>query len=161
MNGMFTTKRIAQAALIAAAYAVLTMLLAPISFSVMQIRLSEALCVLALFTPAAVPGLTIGCLIANMLGPNGLWDIILGTLATLIGVTGVYLLRKRNFFIALLPNIIANAVIVGLCCRYLWGEDLSAILCILLVGAGEAVACYVPGYLFARALERMDTDLIR
>ena len=161
MKSFFTTKYIAQAALIAAAYAVLTLVLAPISFSVMQIRLSEALCVLALFTPAAVPGLCIGCLIANMLGPNGLWDIILGTAATLIGVVGIYLLRNKNFFVALLPNIISNAVIVGLCCRYLWGEELSAILCILLVGAGEAIACYVPGFLFAKALERMDSDLIR
>ena len=161
MKSFFTTKHIAQAALIAAAYAALTVLLAPISYSVMQVRISEALCVLALFTPAAVPGLTIGCLIANMLGPNGIWDVVLGTLATLIGVVGIYLLRNKNFFIALLPNILSNAIIIGLCCRYLWGEQLSVIICMLLVCAGEAISCYIPGFIFAKALEKLDADFIR
>ena len=161
MKQFFTTRYITQAALIAAAYAALTLLLAPISYSVMQVRISEALCVLARFTPAAVPGLCVGCLIANLLGPNGVWDVILGTLATVIGVVGIRLLKDKNFFIAMLPNIISNAVIIGLCCRFLWGEQLSVIICMLLVGAGEAIACYVPGFVFYKALTKLDTDLIR
>ena len=161
MIKFFTTRHIAQAAIIAAAYAALTLALAPISYSVMQVRISEALCVLTLFTPAAVPGLTIGCLIANLLGPNGVWDVVFGTLATVIGVVGIYLLRNKNFFIAMLPNIISNGVVIGLCCRFLWGETIPLILCMLLVAAGEAISCYIPGFILYKALGKVDLKQIK
>ena len=85
-----------QAAAIAAIYVVLTVAFAPISFGEVQIRFAEALTILPFFTPAAVPGLFVGCLIANILGGAILPDIIFGSLATLIGAVGTYLLRKQS-----------------------------------------------------------------
>src|SRR5665647_998773 len=101
-----------QAAVIGSLYAALTLLLSPISYGVMQVRISEALTVLAMFTPAAIPGLTVGCFFANFLGPNGIIDAIIGSFATLLGAIGTYKLRK-SFYLAPLPPVIANALIVG------------------------------------------------
>ena len=81
-------------AAIAAIYVVLTMVFLPISFGPIQFRISELLCVLPYFTPAAIPGLFIGCLLANFLGGAAALDVIFGSIATLIGAVGSYLLRK-------------------------------------------------------------------
>ena len=77
-------KKIVQGALIGALYAALTLVAAPISFGLMQVRISEALCILPFFTPAAVPGLFVGCVVANLLGGAALYDVIFGSLATLL-----------------------------------------------------------------------------
>ena len=90
----------AQAAMIAAIYVVLTIVFAPFSFGEVQVRIAEALTILPVFTPAAIPGLFIGCLIGNILGGALLPDIIFGSLATLIGALFTYLLRKRSKFLA-------------------------------------------------------------
>ena len=103
---------IVQGAMIAALYVVLTMLanaLGLSSYSI-QIRFSEALCILPFFTPAAIPGLWIGCLIANLMTGAIIWDIIFGSLATLIGAVGTYLLRRHKFACTL-PPVIANMVL--------------------------------------------------
>ena len=113
---------IVQGAMIAALYVVLTMLanaLGLSSYSI-QIRFSEALCILPFFTPAAIPGLWIGCLIANLMTGAIIWDIIFGSLATLIGAVGTYLLRKHKFACTL-PPVIANMVIVPFVLRYGYG----------------------------------------
>ena len=89
-----TTKMMAQGAVIAAVYVVLTLAFAPISFGAIQFRISEALCILPFFTVAAVPGVSIGCLLANILAGAALPDIIFGTLATLIGAILSYRLRS-------------------------------------------------------------------
>ena len=86
----------AQAAMIAAIYVVLTVIFAPISFGQIQFRVSEALVVLPVFTPAAIPGLFIGCLIGNILGGAILPDIIIGSIATLIGAAFTWMLRRRS-----------------------------------------------------------------
>ena len=86
--------RITQGAVIAALYVVLTLVFAPISFGPVQVRIAEALCILPMFTPAAIPGLFIGCLIANLIGGGIMLDVIFGSIATLIGAVFGYVLRK-------------------------------------------------------------------
>ena len=95
----------AQAAMIAAIYVVVTLVFAPFSYGEVQVRLSEALTILPVFTPAAIPGLFIGCLISNILGGCIIPDIIFGSLATLLGAVFTYMLRNRNKFLAPLPPI--------------------------------------------------------
>ena len=90
-------------AMIAAIYVALTMLFAPISFGPVQFRISEALCILPFFTPAAVPGLAVGCLLANIFCGAMMPDIIFGTLATLIGAAGSYALRKNKWLVCIPP----------------------------------------------------------
>ena len=87
---------LAQGGIIAALYVVLTLVFAPISFGEAQLRVAEALTILPMFTSAAVPGLFVGCVIANMLGVAVLWDIIFGSLATFFGALGSYFLRKKR-----------------------------------------------------------------
>ena len=110
-----------QAAMIAAIYVVLTFVFAPISFGEVQIRISEMLTVLPVFTPAAIPGLFVGCLIGNITGGGLLPDVIFGSLATLIGAVGTYYLRNSNRLFAVLPPIVANICIVPFVLRYAYG----------------------------------------
>jgi uncharacterized membrane protein len=147
-----------QAAVIGSLYAALTLLLSPISYGVMQVRVSEALTVLAMLTPAAIPGLTVGCFFANFLGPNGLMDAVLGSLATLLGAVGTYQLRRR-FYWAPMPPVIANAVIVGLMLHYVYGVPIPPLYCIFWVGLGELISCYGIGLPLARFLQKRKGDL--
>ncbi len=147
-----------QAAVIGSLYAALTLLLSPISYGVMQVRVSEALTVLAMLTPAAIPGLTVGCFFANFLGPNGLMDAVLGTMATLLGAVGTYKLRHR-FYWAPMPPVVANAVIVGLMLHYVYGVPISPLYCVLWVGLGELISCYGIGLPLARFLQKRKGDL--
>ena len=101
-----------QAAMIAAIYVVLTYVFAPFSFGEIQVRISEALTILPVFTPAAIPGLFIGCLIGNILGGAILPDIIFGSIATLIGAFFTWKLREKSPYLAPVPPIIANILIV-------------------------------------------------
>ncbi len=142
-----------KAGAIGAAYAVLTLLLAPLSYGVMQIRISESLIALALFEPAAIPGLTVGCLLSGILGPNGLVDALLGSLATLIGAWGTYVLRRFRCF-APIANVLSNAVIVGLMLRYVYHIEVKLLFCILWVGFGEAIACFGLGSVLILYLEK-------
>ena len=146
-----TTLYITQGAVIAAIYVVLTLIFAPISFGAMQVRIAEALTIMPLFTSAAIPGLFVGCLLANMLGGAIIWDVIFGSLATLIGAVGGYLLR-RNRWLVPIPAVIANAVIVPLVLKYGYSIDMPLYLSALYVAAGEIAGCYVLGELFASAL---------
>ncbi len=113
---------ITQGAIIAALYVVLTMLANAMGLAnyAIQVRFSEALCILPYFTVAAIPGLTVGCLISNMLTGAMVWDVLFGSLATLIGAIGTYLLRK-NKVLMMLPPVIANAAIVPFVLRYGYG----------------------------------------
>ena len=96
--------RITQGAVITALYVVLTMVFAPISFGPVQVRIAEALCILPMFTPAAIPGLFIGCLIANLIGGGIILDVIFGSIATLIGAVLGYMLRKNRWLVPL-PSV--------------------------------------------------------
>lgn len=115
-------RMITQGAIIAALYVVLTMIANAMGLAnhAIQVRFSEALCVLPFFTMAAIPGLTVGCLISNLLTGAMVWDVLFGSLATLIGAIGTYMLRK-NKVLMMFPPIIANMVIVPFVLRYGYG----------------------------------------
>lgn len=143
---------ITQGAAIAALYVVLTLVFAPISFGTVQLRIAEALCILPMFTPAAVPGLFIGCLIANLLGGGIMLDVVFGSLATLIGAILGYMLRSNRWLVPL-PAVIANALIVPFVLKYGYGVvDVAVPVLMLQIAAGEILGCYVLGEIFASAL---------
>ena len=143
-----------QAAMIAAIYVVLTILFAPFSFGEIQVRIAEALTILPVFTPAAIPGLFIGCLIGNVIGGSILPDIIFGSLATLIGAYFTYLLRRQNKFLAPLPPIISNIIIVPFILRYAYGFNLPIPFMMLTVGMGEVISCGVLGMILYTPLQK-------
>lgn len=144
---------IVQAAAIAAIYVVLTVVFAPLSFGEVQVRFAEALTILPYFTPAAIPGLFVGCIIGNFLGGAIPVDIICGSIATLIGAVGSYALRKQKFLVPV-PPIMANTVIVPFVLFYGYGINLPIPLMMLSVGAGEVLSCGVLGLVILSALDR-------
>lgn len=146
-------------AAIAAIYVVLTMVFLPISFGPIQFRISELLCVLPYFTPAAIPGLFIGCLLANFLGGAAALDVIFGSIATLIGAIGTYMLRQQRPVFGTLPPIIANIVIVPFVLRYGYGVALPIPFMMLTVGIGEVASCLVLGLVLYTALSRYRNTL--
>ncbi len=143
-----------QAAMIAAIYVVLTYVFAPFSFGEVQVRIAETLTILPVFTPAAVPGLFIGCLIGNILGGAILPDIICGSIATLIGAVFTYLLRKKSPYLAPIPPIAANTIIVPFVLRFGYGVTLPIPFMMLTVGIGEVVSCGILGLIVYFALNR-------
>lgn len=142
-----------QAAAIAAIYVVLTVVFAPLAFGEVQIRFAEALTVLPFFTPAAIPGLFVGCIIGNFMGGAIPVDILCGSLATLLGALGSYALRKRKFFVPF-PPIIANILIVPFVLFYGYGINLPIPFMMLTVGVGEIVSCGVLGMVVLLALDK-------
>ena len=143
---------IAQGAVIAALYVVLTMVFAPISFGPVQLRVAEALCIMPLFTSAAVPGLFIGCLIANLLGGGIALDVIFGSLATLIGAWGGRKLCSNRWLVPL-PAVAANTLIIPFVLRYGYGvADVAIPLLALQIFIGEIGGCFILGELLASAL---------
>jgi uncharacterized membrane protein len=151
---------ITQAAMIAAVYVVLTIVFAPFGFGEVQVRISEALTILAYFTPAAIPGLFIGCIIGNTLGGAILVDIIFGSLATLIGAVCSYLLRKNKFLVPL-PPIIANALVVPFVLKYGYAVPLPIPFMMLTVGIGEIISCGVLGMIVLFALDKYKSIIFK
>ncbi len=145
---------VAFAAIVAALYVVLTYLAASMGLASnsIQIRFSEALTVLPLFTPAAIPGLFIGCVLANILTGCALWDIVFGSIATLLGAIGTYLLRKHPI-LALFPPIISNTLIVPPVLMYVYGFEGTYLYFTFTVLAGEIISCGVLGYLLQKGLK--------
>lgn len=144
-----------QGAIIAALYVVLTMLanfLGLANFAV-QVRFSEALTVLPVFTGAAIPGLFIGCLISNLISGCIIWDVIFGSLATLLGAVGTYLLRRFRL-LSLLPPIIANILIVPSVLVYAYDLEGTLPFFMLTVGMGEIISCGGLGYFLRRVIEK-------
>lgn len=137
------TKRLTRTALIAAIYAVVTLAIAPLAYGNIQFRISEVLVLLAVFDPLYIGGLTLGCLIANILGPNGPMDVIFGTLATFISVYAIYLTGKliKNYKIKLLVSSIWPTIFNGLIIGWLLNKlyELPLILSIGEVALGELV----------------------
>lgn len=151
----------AQAAMIAAIYVVLTVIGASFAFGPVQVRLSEALTILPIFTPAAVPGVFLGCLISNVIAGALLPDIIFGSLATLIGAVFTWLLRNNSRYLAPLPPVTANALIVPFVLKYAYMEPLPIPFMILTVGIGEIVSCGILGLLLHAALIRYQNIIFR
>ncbi|MBO5450779.1 MAG: QueT transporter family protein [Lachnospiraceae bacterium] len=146
---------ITQAAVIAALYVVLTLFINAFDLAsgAIQVRISEALTILPYFTPAAVPGLFIGCLLSNFMTGAAIWDIIFGSLATLIGAIGTYLLRKWKWC-APLPPILSNTIIIPFVLTYAYGIPGGIPFFMLTVGAGEVLSCGVFGMILLFALQR-------
>lgn len=142
---------IAQAAMIAALYVVLVQLFAPISYQAVQCRIAEALTVLPFFTPAAIPGLTIGCLIANIMGGT-LLDIVFGTLATLAGAIGSYYLRRYKWAVSI-PPILANTLIIPWVLRFAYADTAPIYFLMGTIGVGEVISCGIFGTLLLFALQ--------
>ena len=153
---LLTTRSLCVSAVIAALYAAMTLLLAPISYGPIQLRLSEAMTLLPILLPQAVPGLFVGCLIANLY-TGTLTDIIFGSLATLLAAIGTYLLRKKPLLAAACP-VAANAVIVGLVLSMSF--NLPVALTMLEVGIGELGAVLL-GMLILSGIKRAKIDLSR
>lgn len=153
----FTTR----AAAIAALYVLLTYVahMLGLASGEIQLRLSEALCVLPCFTTAAIPGLAVGCLIANILTGSALWDVVFGSFATLLGAIGTYLLRKKSKWISLLPPVISNVAIVPLIIMTVYGSSQSWGFLVLTVGAGEIISCYVLGVVLYGVFEKRKKQL--
>ena len=133
---------ITEAAAISAIYVVLSVVFAPISYGLFQVRIAEVLTILPAFTPAAIPGLFIGCIIANIIGGNGPLDIIFGSMATLIAAILSYFMPKK--YLVPLPPVLVNAVVIGILLSYIL--NISVLVAMGWVGLGQVVACYILGY---------------
>ena len=153
------TNALARGAIIAALYATLTLLLAPISYGEVQIRISESLTLLPMLMPEAVPALAIGCLLANILGGCTVFDIVFGTLATLLAAICTRRLRKRPVLASAMP-VLFNALIVGSVVHYAYAPVIPLPLCMLFVGLGEAVACMLLGPVVLRAVKRIPSKML-
>lgn len=155
-NVLFLT----HAAMIAALYVVLTFISNAFGLAsgAIQIRISEALTILPYFTPAAVPGLFVGCLLSNILTGCALFDVIFGSLATLLGAIGTRILRQ-NKWLAPIPPIVSNMVIVPLVLTYVYEIPGGIPYFMLTVGIGEVISCGVLGLLLLSVLSRYKTKL--
>jgi uncharacterized membrane protein len=143
----------ARGAVIAALYVVLTAVSALLGLSsgVIQLRISEALCILPLFMPEAVPGLFVGCILSNVLVSGGIiWDVIFGSIATLVGALGTFALRKlpkKLLWLAALPPVLSNAIVVPFVLIYAYGVPDTYGFIMLTVGIGELLSVGVGGTL--------------
>ena len=139
-------KYITQAAMIAAIYVVLTLFISAFNLAsgAIQIRISEALTVLPAFTPAAIPGLFIGCFISNLISGGLILDVIFGSLATLIGACGTYLLRKWKWTVPI-PPILSNVLIVPFVLAYVYNLPGGVPYFMVTVGIGQIISCGVLG----------------
>lgn len=153
---MKKTKFMLQGALIAALYVALTFVSAAFGLAsgAGQIRLSELLCVLPIYTAAAIPGMTIGCFLANLLTGSTIWDIVFGTLATFIGVLLAYFLRRVPYFTPL-PTILANGIIIPIVLVVSGIVPSSAYaFTVVTVAAGEVISCGLFGLCLVWYLEK-------
>lgn len=147
---------ILRAAVVAALYAAVTLLLAPISYGPLQFRVAEALTLLPMLTPAAVPGLFVGCVAANLLGGMTALDVVFGSLATLGAAILTRRLRNRPA-VAALPPVLINALVVGAVLAFAY--NLPFWLTALEVGAGQLGVCYLLGLPFYYALRRLPHNI--
>ncbi len=148
-------KGITYASIIASLYVVLTFIANGLGLAsgVIQIRISEALTILPVFTPAAIPGLFIGCIISNIITGGVIWDVIFGSIATLIGAIGTYYLRKHKY-LAVIPPILANAIIVPIVLVYAYGAKEALPYLMFTVGIGEVISAGLLGMLLYTSLSK-------
>ncbi|MBE6553079.1 MAG: QueT transporter family protein [Ruminococcaceae bacterium] len=151
-----------QAGLIAAIYTVLTVFVGALGLAngAIQFRISEALCVLPFFTAAAIPGLTVGCLISNLL-MSCIWqDVVFGTLATLIGALGAYGLRRLPWLVPL-PTVLSNTLIIPPILAYGYHMEGAIPFLMLTVGIGEVLSAYLCGMLLLLTMRRYNVSFFR
>lgn len=150
----FSVRSLCVAAIIAALYAALTLGFQAISYGAVQFRVSEAMTLLPVLFPEAVPGLAVGCLISNLFNPMGatIYDVVFGTLATLLAALLTHRI-KGSIWLRALPPVLCNAIIIGLVLTYAYGIDLLW-MNMLTVGIGQAVVCYGLGVPLVRILQK-------
>ena len=150
---------ISSSAIIAALYVALTWMsnIFGLASGAIQCRLSEALCILPFFTPAAIPGVTIGCLLANLLTTGNIYDIIFGTLASFIGVLGGYFLRKYRYLVSI-PTILANTLIIPFVLKFMFGLKGSIWYFFVTVGIGEVISAGVFGTILLLSLDKINKN---
>ena len=153
---------LSQAAMIAALYVVLTLLANALGLAnyAIQVRFSEALTILPFFTPSAIPGLTIGCLLSNIFTGCAPLDVLFGTLATLIGALGTYALHRFEW-LAPLPPILANTIIVPWVLRFAYDIPDAIPYLMATVGAGELIPCGLIGMLLLRSLKQIRKNIFK
>lgn len=136
-----TARKLARVGIVAASYTAVTVLFLPISYGPIQVRVSEALTVLPYVSPSSIWGLGLGCMLANVFGGYGVYDIVFGSMATL----GAGLLTRMmpSPYLAPVPPVFVNALVVGAYLSVLTGFPLP--MAVLYVGLGEAVACFALG----------------
>ena len=151
------TTYLTYAALIAALYVILSLVsnMFGLASGAVQVRISEALTVMPVFTPAAVPGLFVGCIVSNILTGCAPWDIFLGSLATLIGAVFTRMLRKHDI-LCLLPPIAANTLILPWVLSLVYHFEGSIWYFAATIFAGELISCGILGYLLKKMLNKYD-----
>ncbi|MDD6733959.1 MAG: QueT transporter family protein [Lachnospiraceae bacterium] len=152
---------ITQAAIIAALYVVLTYLanLLGLASGAIQVRFSEALTVLPAFMPSAIPGLFIGCLLSNILTSANILDIVFGSLATLLGALGTYILARKIKWLAPIPPIASNGLIIPLVLKFGFGLDDAYWFLLLTVTAGEIISCGIFGTIVTAVFKKYKKEL--
>jgi uncharacterized membrane protein len=136
---------------------VLTIAFAPLSYGQIQVRIAEALTILPFFTPAAIPGLFIGCIVANFFGPVGMLDVIFGSAATLIAAYLSYKMPAK--WLVPLPPVIVNGIIIGYLLNYLY--QLPLFITMGWVALGQLISCYFIGYPLLLLLEKYKDKIFR
>lgn len=144
-------------AFIAALYAVLTIAFAPLSYGQIQVRFAEALTILPFFTPAAIPGLFVGCIVANFISPSGMLDVIFGSAATLIAAYLSYKMPAK--WMVPLPPVIINGIMIGYLLNYLY--QLPLFVTMGWVSLGQLISCYLIGYPLLLLLEKYREKVFR
>ena len=156
MKQSIHVKTLCMGGAVAALYVVLTLVAQAFGLAsgAIQVRLSEALTILPVFTASAVPGLTVGCVLANLITGCAAWDVVFGSLATLIGAVGTRLLKSKPL-VAWIPPVVSNALIVPIVLQRVYGVPDSFWYLMLTVGAGEVIACGVLGLLLYKSFRKM------
>lgn len=157
---VLSVRFMAETGIIAALYFVLTMAVAPLSFGqlgMMQLRVSEALCILPFFTPAGVPGLFIGCALANIFSFLGIIDVAFGSLATLLAA--LFTCMIKNKWLVPLPSVLVNAMAIGAMLHFFYFTEVPLWVPMLYVGLGQAIACYALGMPLLFLLSKHKTRL--
>ncbi len=155
MKSINNSRFLVQSAGVAAIYVTLTFVSSPagLSSGAIQLRLSEVLCVLPIFTPAAIPGLFVGCFLANTLTGGIFIDILFGSLATLIGA--VFTRRLRQFrVLSLIPPILSNTLILPFVLKLAYNFEGSILFFMTTIGVGEILSCGVLGYILRTILDK-------
>lgn len=165
MNKRGTARFITRAGVVAALYVVLTYLsaLCGLSIGIYQFRISEVLCILPVFMVEAIPGLAIGCLIANMISGSLVIDVIFGSIATLIGAIGAYLLRKlpnKLIWLSTLPNVIANTLIIPPILVYVYRIDETYLLITFAIFVSQFVTAGIGGTMLYPVIKKSKLDRI-
>ncbi len=155
------TSFLTQSAVIGALYIVLTEISAVMGISngMIQFRLSEMLCVLPIFTPAAIPGLFIGCFISDIIAGGVIWDAVFGSIATLLGAAGAYLLRKKSLYLSSVPTVLANTAMIPFVLRFAYGAEGSLWLFAFTVFIGEFLTAGIMGTFLAKTLKKHKVEL--